>query len=223
MNQGDWLRKRYRQGKRLGCAPEIGAFVLLGLAGLFAMKPALAVDPSTPGESAPQSVAKTLSDYLADLGGDDAPERLYAARTIRGEERRALWAIDHAPADSLAALDAQSILVEVEARIPMACRSALLYTNTVPLCAEILADLGHAELLPEVRTARTRVSTKGAIKRVDAAIVRLEALALEAAPIAAPLVLPAAVPPESPITKPITAPVPATLPPATEAASAPAP
>ncbi len=29
MNQSDWLRKRYRQGKKAGCAPEIGAVFLL--------------------------------------------------------------------------------------------------------------------------------------------------------------------------------------------------
>lgn len=34
MNQRDWLRKRYRHGKRLGCAPEIGAFMLLLFAAL---------------------------------------------------------------------------------------------------------------------------------------------------------------------------------------------
>lgn len=191
--------------------------MLLGLAAVFAMNPAFAVDPTSPGESAPQAAAKTLSDYLADLGGDDAPERLYAARTIRGEERRALWAIEHAPADSLSALDAQSILVEVEARVPMACRSALLYANTVVLCSEILADLEHVELLPEVRAARTRVTTKGAIKRVDAAIVKLEALVVE------PTTTPITAPIEPPITSPSTAPDPAALPAAPEAAPVPTP
>lgn len=29
MNQADWLRKRFKQGKKLGCAPEIGAFLLV--------------------------------------------------------------------------------------------------------------------------------------------------------------------------------------------------
>lgn len=32
MNQADWLRKRFRHGKKLGCAPEIGAFFLVMLA-----------------------------------------------------------------------------------------------------------------------------------------------------------------------------------------------
>ena len=31
MNQSDWLRKRYRQGKKAGCAPEIGAVFLLAI------------------------------------------------------------------------------------------------------------------------------------------------------------------------------------------------
>jgi hypothetical protein len=32
MNQDDWLRKRMRGKKRPGCAPEIGAFVLVAVA-----------------------------------------------------------------------------------------------------------------------------------------------------------------------------------------------
>lgn len=31
MNQSDWLRKRYKQGKKAGCAPEIGAALLLAI------------------------------------------------------------------------------------------------------------------------------------------------------------------------------------------------
>jgi len=31
MNQDDWLRKRYKQGKKMGCAPEIGAIFLVAL------------------------------------------------------------------------------------------------------------------------------------------------------------------------------------------------
>ena len=31
MNQADWLRKRIRKGKKLGCAPEIGALLCLAL------------------------------------------------------------------------------------------------------------------------------------------------------------------------------------------------
>lgn len=35
MNQADWLRKRYREGKRLGCATEIGAAILLTVGALW--------------------------------------------------------------------------------------------------------------------------------------------------------------------------------------------
>ena len=155
------------------------------LAMFTAAGPALAVDPNLPGGEAPTSApAKTLSDYLADLGGDDSPERLYAARTLRGEARRALHAIAHAPPDSIASLNAQSVLVEVDARLPLACRSALLYANSAPLCAEMLADLEHVELIEEVRASRVHVTAKCALKRLDAATLRLEALLT--APLTAP-------------------------------------
>ncbi len=158
---------------------------------LAAAGPAFAVDPNMPGGEAPASApAKTLSDYLADLGGDDAPERLYAARTLRGEARRALHAIARTPADSLASLNAQSVLVEVDARLPLACRSALQYANSAPLCAEMLADLEHVELIEEVRASRARVTAKCALKRLDAATIRLEALL--AASLAAPTTTPPA-------------------------------
>ena len=41
MNQSDWLRKRYRKGKNTGCAPEIGAELLIGLGVAWAVHSSL--------------------------------------------------------------------------------------------------------------------------------------------------------------------------------------
>ncbi len=198
MNQADWLRKRLRKGKKLGCAPEIGALFLVVLAiGVWA-GPAWAVE-GDPEKGGP-SIEKKLGDYLADLGGDDGPERLFAARTVKGETRRALAAMNHAP-DSIAALEGRSTLVEVDARAPSACASALTYANTVVLCAEILADLGHPEMIGRIQTGRTLVTDKGGLKRIDAALAVLASLPAADAPTPTPPTAPVAtapVPPQAP-------------------------
>ncbi|MSQ03804.1 MAG: hypothetical protein EXR71_18275 [Myxococcales bacterium] len=174
MNQADWLRKRMRKGKRLGCAPEIGAVLLVSMLALAWIGPALAVE-GDPEKGGP-SIEKKLGDYLADLGGDDGPERLFAARTVKGETRRALAAMNRAPADSLAALEGRSTLVEIDARAPSACANALTYPNTAVLCAEILADLGHPEMIGRIEASRALVPDKGGRRRIDAALAILAAL-----------------------------------------------
>ncbi len=171
MNQADWLRKRMRKGKRLGCAPEIGALLLLSILVFAWMRPAWAVE-GDPAKGGP-SIEKRLGDYLADLGGDDGPERLFAARIVKGETRRALAAMNHAPAGSLAALEGRSTLVEIDARAPSACANALTYVNTVVLCAEILADLSHPEMIGRIQAGRALLTDKGARRRVDAALAIL--------------------------------------------------
>lgn len=165
------------------------------LAALALLTPlqALAVDPNaSPEGGAPSGEIRTLTDYLGDLTSDDGPKRVYAARTVRFETRRALRALEHAPADSLAALDAQSALVEIEARAASGCESALRFTNTAVLCAEILADLGRNDELPAIRAARSLVTGAGPLRRFDKAVATLEALppltpASPAAPAPSPL------------------------------------
>ena len=158
---------------------------------LLTAPPAHAVDPTGGEETSSSQEPKTLTDYLSDLTKDDAPVRVFAARTVRFETRRAVRDAEHRPPDSLASLDAQSRLVELQARAPAACAVALHYVDTVPPCAEILQALGRAELLPELRTARLIVTKKAAQARVDKAIAALEALPSEApAPAPTPAVAP---------------------------------
>jgi len=149
---------------------------------LVAPTAAYAVDPNSGTEPAPPSGdVKGLSDYLGDLSSGDGPKRLYAARTVRFETRRALHAVQHAPPESLASLDAQSALVEIEARAPDGCLSALHYENTAVICAEILADLARNDQLPVLRAARSLVKGTGPLRRFDAAVATLAAIP-EAAP-----------------------------------------
>lgn len=173
MNQADWLRKRLRSAKKLGCAPEIGAALLVTVALAAAAGRAWAVDPGTGGTPGGPSTQKGLPEYLADLGGDDDAERLFAARTVRGELRAALAATRHGNPESLAVLEAQSVLVEIDARAPEACRVALTYANTAAPCAEILADLGHRELIAEIAAAKGVAPSVAAKRRIEVALEKL--------------------------------------------------
>jgi hypothetical protein len=207
-----------RSAKKLGCAPEIGALVLVALvsARLVVAGIAGAVEPgmNPPTTSTPQ---KTLSDYFTDLGSDDGPQRLFAARAVKAETMAALRAAEKQPADSLVSLDARSVLVEVDARLPGACRAALRYENTAVLCAELLAATGHAEMFEAVQAARPLVKGKGALRRFDAAVVALapsvpaDAAAPQAdaaAPAPADAPAPPAAPSEPAAPAPATAPTP---------------
>lgn len=171
MNQADWLRKRLRNARKLGCAPEIGAALLFALSLFFVVGHAFAVEGGDGATGGPPS-QKTLSDYLADLGGDDDAERLFAARTVKAELRGAL-ARAGGPPDSLSALEAQSVLVEIDARAPSACESGLTYANTAAICAEILADLGHTEMISRIAAAKDVAPNPAARRRIEVALTKL--------------------------------------------------
>ena len=205
MNQADWLRKRWRTARKPGCAAEIGGLILVALTAAHLIGEAQAAGDSM-AESTGAAPQKTLGDYFTDLASDDAPERLFAARAVRAEAFGALRTLERAPADSLASMEARSLLVEIDARLPGACRSALRYENTVVPGAEMLAATGRTEMLPEVQAASHLVKPRGLRKRYDAAVVKLGggltagAPEAEPAPAAAPAPLPAPSPASPPPT-----------------------
>lgn len=138
--------------------------------------------PATGDPSAtPPQKAKVLADYFADLGGDESGDRAFAARYLLGELRRHTWTYEHAQPGSIADLDARSALTELDARIPHACESALLFQNSAVFCAEMVAELGHAELTDQVVTAASRARTKGEARRFAAAVETLRNTSAEAA------------------------------------------
>ena len=110
-----------------------------------------------------------------DLGSEEGPERLYAARYVRGEVRRATRVQRVATAGTTEELESRVVLAELFVRVPEACRSALTYTNTAALCAEMLADLEVETARAQVEAARALELSKGQRKRLEAAIARLPA------------------------------------------------
>lgn len=156
-------------------APHLPAWRLLA-ALLLALptlaSPAHAVDEQS--EAAVQS-QKSLPDYLADLEGDSEPDRLYAARVLRGELTRVLRVEAKAPAGSLASLDARAILIELEDRLPRACRSGLQKLNSVAPCADILGLLDVKEAVPEIQAVLAVEKRKWVRRHLEKALARLGA------------------------------------------------
>ncbi|MDP2313085.1 MAG: hypothetical protein Q8P41_09295 [Pseudomonadota bacterium] len=138
---------------------------------LFAAGPAYAIDEQS--ELSVQS-QKSLGDYLTDVESDSDPNRLYAARVLRGELRRVLRVEANAPAGSLASLDARAILIELETRLPRACRAGLQKLNSVAPCADILALLGVKEAVPEIRQVLTVEKRRWVRRHLESALAKLE-------------------------------------------------
>jgi hypothetical protein len=155
----------------LATALRLAGLALVALA--LSPSPALAIDEQSDVAVGSQ---KALADYFADLEGDSDPNRLYAARLLKGMLTRALHTAEHAPADSLASLDARSLLVELEARLPTACRAGILHRNAVGPCADIFAMLGDPSILPTLRDLRSKELRHGVQRQLDDAIATLAAL-----------------------------------------------
>lgn len=124
------------------------------------------------GSTAPQK-AKSLTEYFTDLVGDEAGERAFAARYLLGEVRRHSWTYEHSQPGSIANLDARSALTELDARLPDACESALLFVNSAVFCAEMLAILERGEFVEQVTVAAAGARNKSEAKRFAAALETL--------------------------------------------------
>lgn len=120
-----------------------------------------------------QAPPKGLADYLADLGSEEGPERLYAARYVRGELRRASRTQRVATPGSIDDVEARVVLTELYARVPETCASALLYANTAALCAEMLVELEVPDARQRVEAARSLPLSRGQRRRLEAAIARM--------------------------------------------------
>lgn len=140
---------------------------------LALVSPAFAVDAQS---SLQEGSQKEIADYLHDLASDSDPDRLFAARVLKGDLARALRTERHAPEGSLAWLDARSLLVELDARLPDACRVAIRHLNATAPCADIYAMLQYRPALPLLTELRAGEQRTAVQKRLDAAIATLSAL-----------------------------------------------
>lgn len=137
--------------------------------------PAHAAEPEM-NDAAPAQAQKTTAELLSDLSGDNASDRLYAARALRGVLAQAQRAIDHAPAGSLAHDEGLATLDELEQRLPDQCLMALQFKNVVALSAEMLAMLNDRDALPAVQEVAATETRKGVKRRLDNVVAALSVL-----------------------------------------------
>ena len=135
--------------------------------------PAFAIDQTQPEVGS--SSTKTTADLLADLHSDGGPDRLYAARALKSQLKRALRVEARGREGSIALDDARSLLVELEARLPEICTDALDAPAVAAPCAEMLALLDVKEAAGAVEAAYTTETRKGPKKRLAEALAELRA------------------------------------------------
>ncbi|MSP56388.1 MAG: hypothetical protein EXR69_12415 [Myxococcales bacterium] len=128
-----------------------------------------AVDPDGQSQATGGPPTKTTSQLLSDLGSDNGPNRLYAARALKAQLTRALKLVEHARPGSLAGDEALSILDELDVRLPEQCMAALEHKNVVAPAAEMLMLLGEKDALPAITDAASKEGRKGVLKRLRAA------------------------------------------------------
>ena len=153
------------------------AILVLLTAALFP-HPAHAVDRQDP--RAPATM-KTTAHYLTDLSGPEGPDRLFAARVLRGRVKRAVADASGDEAD-IATLEARALLDELARELPGRCAVAMGQESVVPACADALARLDSTASLPALRVARAAATKRRTLRSLDRAIARLEAPSAEAVP-----------------------------------------
>lgn len=150
---------------------------LLPLLGLFLPAPALAVpDPVGPQATATAGTpngARSTAELLADLRGGDSSDRLYAARALKSQLKRALRVEANGRPGTLQVIEARSLLYELESRIPETCTAALEYDNVVTPCADMLAWLEVGSAIPALEARLRTEERKRARRHLEAALKAL--------------------------------------------------
>ena len=128
------------------------------------------------GEAPKPSGEKSIAEYLMELDGDDASERLMAARVLRGHLRRALRTLDRGRVGTLSHDDARALMVELDQRLPEACMNALAYPDVAYLAAEMLAMLEIRSAIPAIELAMQREEKERRQERMAESLAALRAL-----------------------------------------------
>jgi hypothetical protein len=139
---------------------------------LLAPLPAFAIDQTQPDVGS--SSQKTTADLLGDLHSDGGPDRLYAARALRSQLKRALRVEANGREGSIPLDDARSLLVELEERLPPICTDALDSPQVAAPCAEMLAMLDVEEAAPAIERALQAETRKRPRRRLERALAALQ-------------------------------------------------
>jgi hypothetical protein len=136
---------------------------------LLLLQSALAAPPPAP--IAPE-FTEDPQQLIVNLSGDSAKDRVFAARELRRQARRAVGDLDSR--DDLRAAEARLLLEALDSQAAPACIAAL-GSHIAGLCADVLAILETTGSLPALHAAAP--ATAGVSRRkVERAITFLESL-----------------------------------------------
>ena len=131
-----------------------------------------AANADNPTRMVPQR-EPSLGEYMDDLGGDVAPDRLYAARVLRGRVKLALrqagWR------DPMYAAAAAQDLGDFDQRLAPLCVTQLAVRNVTRPCADILRLLESADAVGPLRAAADAEDRAGVARRLRRAALAIEA------------------------------------------------
>lgn len=141
---------------------------MIGLA-LLLLRAALAAPPT------PIAPVRSTdpAQLVAELTGDVAKERVFAARELRRQARRAVAELGSR--DELVSAEARLLLEELDGNAAPACTSALSDRQLSGLCADVLRALETTDALPALRAAQPTASGANA-RKITRAITFLESL-----------------------------------------------
>lgn len=110
---------------------------------------------------------------ISDLLGEVPKDRLYAARELRRQARRAVG--DLHSRDDIRSAEARLLLEQFDHQLAPACIAALSERTLAGLCADVLRTLETTAAIPALKATSSSLRG-GRARRVDRAIQALEAL-----------------------------------------------
>lgn len=128
-----------------------------------------------PGQQPP-----TVQELAQDLGDGDAPERRFAARSLRGMVRQDVRRSARANAPGVDLAEARLALQVYDDLVAPACIEALTLPEVTGACADILRQLETPAALEPLRAALLVEVRNGARRRLARAIRFLELVQAEA-------------------------------------------
>jgi hypothetical protein len=115
----------------------------------------------------------SLERYANDLVGEDASDRLYAARVLRRRVREA-WRLAGRSGADLRIIEARQTLSHFDILIAPRCIRQLSVPNTRKACAAILGMLETESALPDLHKAEAMSNSRSNTRAFRVAIQRIE-------------------------------------------------
>ena len=115
----------------------------------------------------------SLERYVHDLVGQDAADRLFAARVLHRRVREA-WRLATRTSGEMNVIEAKQTLVDFDTMVAPKCIRQLKVANTVRPCAAILGMLETEAAVQPLLDQRDRERKRRNIRVIDRALLRIQ-------------------------------------------------